>query len=184
MNKLIAGFVVALAAVTANASYLYWQVDTGAGDNSASAFSYEGARIGYFETSVGANYGDLAAMEAGSPAAIGYSSAYGATTPDKSMAGVAEFQIDVPTFPDPNSYSFFIELVNYNATSDKYEHVAYSEVLTYDNLVGKNYVDTGLKADFVPTIWHGGTFNAVPEPTGALLMVLGLAFLGLKRRTA
>lgn len=183
MNKLIAGFVVALAAVTANASYLYWQVDTGAGDNTASAFSYEGARIGYFKNSDGANYGDLAAMAEAKPSIITWdSSAYG--TPDKSMGGMAEFQIDAPTFSDPSSFSFFIELVNYNESSQKFEHVAYSEVLTYDNLVAKNYVDTGLKADFVPTIWHGGTYNAVPEPTGALLMALGLAFLGLKRRMA
>ena len=32
------------------------------------------------------------------------------------------------------------------------------------------------------TPWNGGTFTAAPEPTGGVLVLLGLGVLGLRRR--
>ena len=92
---------------------------------------------------------------------------------------VGERKVDVSSF-ESGSYVYFIELVNFDNAK---AHVAYGEAMTYVDMVKKEYVDTGLSVR--PTaVWHGGTYNAVPEPTGALLMVFGLAFLALKRRTA
>lgn len=92
---------------------------------------------------------------------------------------VGERKVDVSSF-ESGSYVYFIELVNFeNAKA----HVAYGEAMTYADMVQKEYVDTGLSVS--PTaIWHGGNFNAVPEPTGALMVLFGMAFLGLKRRKA
>ncbi|MBR4476719.1 MAG: PEP-CTERM sorting domain-containing protein [Kiritimatiellae bacterium] len=49
-------------------------------------------------------------------------------------------------------------------------------------MLSESYISTGTLSG-VPTaqIWHGGTVS-VPEPTSAMLMLFGAAFLGLKRK--
>ena len=164
-----------LSSLSTQAAYLYWQVDSDS--ENTSSFNYNAARIGWFETSQRESYPDLATMEAAGK--INYDS----TTYKAGADGNHEVSIpsDLSSLVqnDLGAYSFFIELVNYNATPS---HVAYGEALSYQELVEKNFVDTGMTVITPATVWHGGSYNAVPEPTSALMMLLGVAFLGLKRR--
>ena len=180
MKTLFLALVFSTAAFAAHASYLYWQVDPSAGDNSASSFSgYNAARIGYYST-VDAKGRILADVN-------GVAEELGATYSAAKWIGEgvgmeAQAELDVSAVGF-DGYTYFIELVNWDG--ERYNHVAFGEELTYSDLASKGYVSTDLPgASLVPLAWHGGTFNAVPEPTGALLMVFGLAFLGLKRRMA
>ena len=175
MKKLFFAFLVGAAAVSSQAAYLYWQVDSGStGDFSG---DYNAARVGYYDISDVGGYADTAAMEAAGKVTYDTN---GYATPDGSMTSRAEF--DVSAFSsNPSGYAFFIELVNYS--DGNMTHVAYSESMSYAQLVEHSYIDTGL-TPMLPVAWHGSNYNAVPEPTSALMLVLGFAFLGLKRRTA
>lgn len=175
MKKTLVLWGLAFAATLANAAYMNWQVDPSTSDN-AGDFTYTAARIGYYDTAAAAGYSDLAAMD--SAGKLTYNDgAYSA--PNQAMGETAQYSFGA----SPDQYSYFIELVNYNAASHAYEHVAYSEALTYEQLVEKNYVDTGLEIGTPAVAWHGSSYNAVPEPTSVVMVMFGLAFLGLKRRT-
>lgn len=181
MKKALAILSFGLAACAANASYLYWQVDPTAGGNTAGSFTYDSARIGWYEASTVDPSMTLAERIDADKTSIGWSSAYDASE-GGAMEIPAALKLDDIGGASGAGYVYFIELTNYN---DGSPHVAFGEELTYSDLASMGYVSTDLPgASLVPLAWHGGTFNAVPEPTGALLMVFGLAFLGLKRRTA
>ena len=82
---------------------------------------------------------------------------------------------------DPTSQYFFIELFDAN-----------------NNLVGKSEIANGSSLrDFIAAsefsasfegknAWTGGTFTptAVPEPTSGLLLLIGAAMMGLRRKRA
>lgn len=181
MKKALVVLSLGLAACAANASYLYWQVDPTAGGNTAGSFNYDSARIGWYVASAVDPSVTLAERVASD--SIGWSAGYY----DASDGGAMELSeaLDLGSIGGNSGadYVYFIELMNYNSGNPT--HVAFGEELTYAELVSKGYVSTDLPgSQLVPMTWHGGTFNAVPEPTGALLMVFGLAFLGLKRRMA
>ena len=179
MKTLILAIAFATAVSAAHASYLYWQVDPAAGDNTASSFSdYNAARVGYYSTA-GAN-GQILADVNGDASQLGAKFSDAMAVSDGAMGARAELDVSAV---GADGYTYFIELVNWDGK--QYNHVAFGEELTYSDLASKGYVSTDLPGgQQVPATWHGGTYNAVPEPTGALMMVLGLAFLGLKRRTA
>jgi len=166
-----------LAAVSGNASYLLWQVDPASqegGGNTAGEFSYTDARIGYYETSAagsGQTLSDLAAA-----GQLSYGDVYQAEA--GAMAAPASFDLSSLGA----GYTYFVELVNYDTAV--VSHVAYGEALSYADLASKGYVSQSLPTDTItlPKVWHGGNFNAVPEPTGAVMLMLGMAFLALRRR--
>ena len=70
--------------------------------------------------------------------------------------------------------SFVIELLNDSS------FVAQSEALSYSEAVARYYSETG-NSMTLAAAW-GATSFAVPEPNSALLMLLGCAALGLRRR--
>ena len=70
--------------------------------------------------------------------------------------------------------SFVIELLNDSA------FVAQSETLSYSEAVANYYIETANSTQLA-SLWSAQSF-AVPEPNSALLMLLGCAALGLRRR--
>jgi len=168
-----------LAAVASPASYLLWQVDPTSpeeGGNTAGDYSYTDARIGWYETAAAESGQTLADLDAAGM--VQYGDAY--QVENGVMVAPASFDMSALGA----NYTYFIELVNYDTAS--FGHVAYGESLSYADLASKGYVSQSFSVDSIalPAVWHGGSFNPVPEPTGAVLMVFGMAFLGLKRRVS
>jgi len=80
---------------------------------------------------------------------------------------------------DSTGTSYYIELLNYS--SDSYAHVATSSATTYSELSGA--LSSGaLSAQGMTAIWTGTSVVTTPEPTSGLLMLMGFAMLGLKRK--
>ena len=92
--------------------------------------------------------------------------------------GSGELYADLSSY-HKEGYSYYIELMSDTTT------VAVSQGLTYADSLAK--VSQTLGGDAVSggsqlALWSGGSAYAVPEPTGALLVMIGAAMLGLKRR--
>ena len=79
--------------------------------------------------------------------------------------------IDTTTYG--STTGFYIELFNAGGTS-----VALSEVISKSAL--SSFVTQGASLAEVPKGAYG--FSAAPEPTSGLMMLLGMAMLGLRRR--
>lgn len=163
MKKLMVLFVALCAGFAANASYLYWQVE-------ASDYSHitEPNKVTAVNVWAVDNEGTKTFVD-------GYRAASGSTVNMEQAQ-----MIDVSAFSN-GSYSFYIELMNYSSGAQKLGVTVSNE--TYADMVVKHYImDTPLSVTLA-TPWHGGTV-AAPEPTSGLLMLLGVAALGLKRRKA
>ena len=74
---------------------------------------------------------------------------------------------------DKTYSSFVVELLN----GDRF--VAQSETLAYSQALAQ-YITTGNSMS-LPNMWAASTF-AIPEPNSGLLMLVGMAVLGLRRR--
>lgn len=87
---------------------------------------------------------------------------------------------DVTGYEDP-AWSFMIELGNLDESGDEevWTTMAYSDRATYADLA--RFIQPGEIPDPTMTPWTGGQY-AVPEPTSGLLVVIGGAFLALRRR--
>ena len=154
MKKLILGLSVIVAAISAQASYLLWQVN---------ASDYSGAKD--FDTTKVDSY-KLYAVKDGAYELI-----------DNNNENVVN-QKDLTGY---ESYSFYVELANYN--SGAYDTVARSETVSYANLT-PFMQPSALSQVAQAAVWHAANYSAAPEPTSALLVMMGVAFLGLKRRKA
>lgn len=163
MKKLVALVVVALSCgAWAADSYLYWMVETSVTCDNESFNGYNSAKIGYLNDSGSMTYLNLYGEgESGDFIGIGQS----ATPGYESFAKI------------PGSGStFFIELFNDSRL------VAQSEALSYSAL--ESYITSSmLQTPREPWTSAGTKFTSnVPEPSSALLMLLGCAGLALKRK--
>lgn len=169
MKKLML-LAIAVVAVTAQADLLYWQVET----TSPSENTYEaGVGIEY-------SYAKLMASASPDPVALSSTVEGGATpyTQVKANTFYNEFSVAADV-TDYTTSSFWIELYNAdNQLVGKSQEASYSSLVAYRSA-----------ADFSSNWamasgggWSGGTINAVPEPTSGLLMLIGAAMLGLRRR--
>lgn len=168
MKKLLIVLSVSLASVFANASYLYWQVDSSDYVGMDGADQVTGARLVSDPGSVNSYY----------PSSNG-------TWTQLSGNGVigAPYAADIGNNSD--GYSYYIELVNNSGTVIGKS----SAPLTSSSADYASYVNNGTTTanlTNIPTVnlnaWHGGSYRAVPEPTSAILMLFGAAMLGLKRK--
>lgn len=75
---------------------------------------------------------------------------------------------------------FMIELGTY-AGPDDWTAYAYSSLADYGRLLVDHHIQEMTDLAVPSTPWEGGAF-AIPEPTGASLLVWGLAVLGLRRK--
>lgn len=82
---------------------------------------------------------------------------------------------------------FVIELGNWNLDIEDFDDdsawsvLASGSLTDYSTLLSAQYIQDLAAEDIPPMIWNGGSFT-VPEPTGGMLTLLGLAMLALRRR--
>lgn len=100
----------------------------------------------------------------------------------KSSSIIGSSAVGTVTATDLTGYlgDFYIELFNYEQGGTA-ESVAVSGSMSYTQLAELGAITTTLVS--IPTAWTGGSY-AAPEPTSALLMLIGMAGLALKRRKA
>lgn len=176
MKKAFLIAMFCLAGSVGQAAYLYWQVDTS---------DYESFFIAakVLSTTQPDVKGPNGRISSGSDLSI-VDPMSGVTIPGAVMVapGKDVYAIDVSSFAS-GGYSFYIELINYDS-SGKLTSIAQSGPMTYQALVDQHYIiaDTGISIPTASLAWHGGAYAPGPEPTSAVMMLIGVAFLGLKRR--
>ena len=173
--KSLAVAATALAVGSASAEYatIYWTVDPGV----ETSFAYDYAGVAYKAPAESAYSAYLLDGSDGAGMASGTADELFVTPADagKSVPGALPMQDAV----DYGAYAFRIELFSGDDTL-----IAVSEAATFASLqnvwacVGKGTDEPG-GGTWSPTAYH-----AVPEPTGGLLVLLGLAGLALKRKRA
>lgn len=181
MKKLILILGVISAAFAANASFLYWQVSEGAYTE-----TYNSARL-IFANDYIENWGEYSATKnSGVITADGIYHEYSSSKETVKVAPDVAYVADIGGLTSGSSYSYWVELYN-NDT-----RVALSQIGHINNYVSESATDyvyadaTGLTTSLsevaAVAVWHSGGYTAVPEPTSAVLMLFGAAFLGLKRK--
>ena len=81
-----------------------------------------------------------------------------------------------------SSYSFYIELLQWDDVNDREVRVGVSATSSYDDLVSHNHIlGSGMTIPSNLVVWAPQT-STVPEPASGLLLLLGGALLALKRR--
>jgi len=182
MKKSFLVAVVLLASAAVQASYLYWTVDSSISTDNTGASYTMGQPTGstFYEGAV------MHAVNGSSDTALQYHSVGtdGRVSGDLgTQAGAGTWVVDVSTLKEKDGYSFYIEYIGYNAATGGSGQIAVGETKTYAELASSmaEYDGISLKPVSAANIWHGGTVNA-PEPTSAMLMLLGVAGLALRRK--
>lgn len=182
MKKLILIVGVISAAFAANASYLYWQVSEGAYTE-----SYDSARL-IFTDGIINNWGEYSAkVNSGVITADGEYHAYSPAQEKVGISSDVAYVANIGSLTSGSSYSYWIELYNNNT------RVALSDIGYINSYTGSEsttpfvYADasnltTSLSEVATAAVWHSGGYRAVPEPTSGLMLLLGAAMLGLKRK--
>lgn len=183
MKKLFILFAAAAAGLTLKADVMYWQLGSPS-ETTYNGQTWNAVKVAYVASPAttpmmgGYNYLSLAPI----------------TNPDDTFTE----PIDATSarngyfavLPDnASSYSYFIELGNYNGTT--YTALAQSGAITYSELSQSHVITTDQLDDILGHIstvtmqaWVGGNYQAVPEPTGGLMVLVGLSVLALRRRKA
>ena len=178
-SKIIAALLTATFASVVSAQVLYWQVNpssvTISGDTSTAGTKW--------------NYASFWAVKDGDTASLVNSYMFNATEAPTEvkyvdtdyLSGSAPAYVNY-TASDYTGYSFYIELTN--KTSDGTVGVARSESFTSDNFGNALQDAANFNANWssINAIGSGLTFTAIPEPTSGLMLLVGAAILGLRRK--
>lgn len=157
MKKVILGLAIAMVAFFAKAEYLYWGVTP-----SETTGSYNAARLWYSSsdsTSGGTAIGWLTDIP-------------GSKSTDVSSYGTTAY--------------FFVELCNYDTSTQKWsDGEKSSQAYSYASLAQKGVItssDLIAQASVAAAVLSKAGVQATPEPTSGLLLLMGFAMLGLKRK--
>lgn len=158
IKSFIAAAAVAIAtfAMAGEASYLYWMADT----TGLSGVSY--AKVHAYDGSTDAGYLTVAQTD-GTGVGEAFNPTFNALYLEK-VAVIGSTMLG-------NSYSFQLELYG---TDDKVRWLS-AVVAKSDATIGSTWQALGVR----PTVFTG---FQIPEPTGGLLMMLGLGMLALRRK--
>ena len=179
MKKFILSLVLQLVAFVACADLLYWQVNS-----SDAALSTEGAyaNYAYATIKVSSDNGATSTLlsnytQPGGTATIPVAKGYASEGIYANLAGY---------YPstDP-AYSFVVEL--FDSSGNVLANSGWTTLASQDTYIAKSTFNnewSAMKASLSAGSLNGGwkAGAAVPEPTSGLLMLLGAAMLGLRRR--
>ena len=99
---------------------------------------------------------------------------WGAGVPSGNQSPSGDYSAGTP------EYSFIVELGNIDS-ADNWTTVATSAAATYSSL--GDYIHKTFDLNPGQTaVWTPGSFQAVPEPSGGLLTLMGVALLALRRK--
>lgn len=178
MKKIFFTASVLLLAATAQASILYWQVQTSELSNDkvygGNMEVVDYAKITYKPTNAAANQ-----YQSYEPFGTIYNSELNAEATPKVPGG----SVYVVEGEFSDDYTYYIELYNSsNVLVSRSAGSTGSQLSTGDYIYGSADFASMLDPASI-NVWHGGgSYSAVPEPTSAILMMFGMAFLGLKRK--
>ena len=159
MKKFLLAGAILVAAVAAQAEYLNWQVGST-------------VTIGGNTYTAGTDF-DRVLMYANNGSSVNYYGIYEAP---------GSYSTEVASGWDTADTAYYVELLKYAyAESPQYSSIAKTDATTYSNLSGA--LSSGaLSAQGMTAVWTGVSVVATPEPTSGLLMLMGFAMLGLKRK--
>ncbi len=176
MNRILKTLVgvAAMAALSANADpLLYWMVEQQDGGEWWQNVNFDIAKVAYNTDGSSTAAGYLSLVDengAASTAIAGQGGSTAATWAD--LAGLSG---------DLSSYSFFVELLSLNGSS--YERSGQSTAVSYSDLVSSGkIIPNSLSIGTMSTDAWVAPGVAIPEPSGALLMLVGGSLLALRRR--
>lgn len=156
MKKILIAFAIASMSFMSQAAYLYWQVQSD--DYTSSITEPSKVDTAYlYAKKEGAADQKIGALK------IGNSQEY--------------YAIDVSNYG--SEYSFYVELVNYNSGAK--DVLGYSESVAYTTMKNSGFILENPLSITSANVWHGSSY-AAPEPTSAMMILLGLAGLALKRK--
>lgn len=188
MRKLLLGLAIAGMAVSAQANYMYWQVtDTIVADDDAGLkpIISQGTsgdyitRFRYGNTAAGTSFENFSVYSDTDGDIIGT-----VGNPESLSPVNGAVKVDLTAIKaDSTAYSYYVEVLKWDSANSVYTQVAVSDLKSYTDLSSNGYIGAEDNLIDIPSIkiW-AGTSYAVPEPTGGMLVMMGLAFLGLKRR--
>lgn len=186
MKKAFLTTLFVVAATVANASYLYWQVSSSDTLPATQGTDWNVARVVYST----ADADQVNTWNASDKRSGAIGTGYNVIDVNREYMGGSsvgsEVKAPMPTVlyadlgSSASSYSYYVELLN-SSTGALY---ARSDAVTYSELVTAGAVKTELSLGTLASVtpWHAGGYTVVPEPTSAVLMLFGAAFLGLKRK--
>ena len=172
MKRKIVLMASLLLALAARADYLLWQVNqTGAEEPVSFAFARltvkgDGVEAGTYLPQAGTD-GKTDVLHATFP------------EPENGLATLASYA-DLGEYAN-SAYSFAVELYAFEGNTASL--VGVSDYVNYDQMKKKFHVYSDMSLSGInPYIY--GTFQSVPEPTGGLLVLMGLGALALRRKRA
>ena len=168
MKKIIFSLAVLSSAVASADSYLYWMVDT--------SDTYNYARISAIPSGGGSqtylNIYDGAFEDAYNDASVSPGGSVSKSTVDTFKTDGDAFYAALGSV-DPAASTFIIELYNESGKFISQSTLSGSSIAQY---IYKGGTSVPLTA-----AWSASSF-AIPEPSSGLLMLVGCAVLGLRRR--
>lgn len=176
MKKIFFGFAFLLAASVAHADLLYWQVDS----TTTSGTAYE--NFAYATIKVSSDNGATSTLLT-NYASPGADSGY--VPVGKNLITATGYYADLAGYYPSTTpeYSYVIELID--STGDVLANSGWTKLSAVESYISKSTFDSNWTAMTAALPggnagWRAGA--AVPEPTSGLLMLIGAAMLGLRRR--
>ena len=179
MKRIFTALFVAAASYAASADLLYWMIDQ-TGADPQYEFTYAQIKA---QPSGGGEAITLSAVDVNTGIPVGDTIWANEVSSDDSGPDVGKsvglMSVDLSGLSSTD-YSFFIEL--YSMATGHEVKVGQSEIAAYSQLTASIY-EQGLGLPSLEKAWNP-TITNVPEPTSGVLMLFGLAALGLRRRRA